>query len=98
MATRPIPPAFSASSRLRRAAEAAGPVCRGSRPTSAGADERVDPRWVACLPRVDRGKLLEEIAHLVCPGQKHHPGERIDLERQILVAREVHDLGFEVDG
>jgi hypothetical protein len=49
------------------------------------------------LPRGDLVVVAEEIAHLIRAGEEHGPGERIDVEGQIVVTREVDDLGLEVD-
>ena len=56
-----------------------------------------DPGRVARLPPLDRRHLAEQVAHLVGAFQQHHPGERVDVEREVLVAREMDDLCIQVD-
>ena len=48
------------------------------------------------LPGPDLSLAPEEVAELVRPREEHHLGERIDLERQVLVPWQVNDLGLEV--
>ena len=50
------------------------------------------------LPGVDLGGLAEEVAHLVGAPQEHQLRERVDVEREVLVAGQVDDLRLEVDG
>ena len=52
---------------------------------------------MGCLPAGDLGFLREEVAELVGAGEQHPLGERVDLERQVVVARQVDDLRLEVD-
>ena len=49
------------------------------------------------FPAGDLGRLPEEVAEFVSAGEQHPLGERIHLERQVVVARQVDDLCFEVD-
>ena len=52
---------------------------------------------MAGLPGVDGGGPGEEVADLVGAGEEHRPGERIDVERKVLVTRQVDELALEVD-
>ena len=62
------------------------------------APTRVSTRagWAASQASIV-GSLAEQVADLVGAGEEHQPGERVDLERQVLVARQVDDLRLEVD-
>src|SRR5213075_3294846 len=64
---------------------------------SGGPDAGVDAWRVLGLPRLDRGQLANQVAHLVGAGEKHQPRKRIDLEREILIARQMDDLRLEID-
>src|SRR5437762_11361227 len=103
MARRRRPPARgsagdrSSPSLARRRASATNDKWSGRRPpadASGRSGSRIDPRRVPRLPGLDGGELPDEVPHLVRPGEEHEPGERVDLERQVLVARQVDDLGL----
>ena len=72
---------------------------RGSRPSGSGVGvRRVDPRRDARASQASiAGGLAEQVAELVGALEEHQLRERIDVERQVLVAGQVDDLRLEVD-
>src|SRR6185503_2809291 len=60
--------------------------------SGSGVGQRVDTGWMGGLPGVDRRPLAQQVAELVGALEQHDLRERVDVERQVLVARQVHDL------
>src|SRR5207248_3088615 len=59
--------------------------------------ERVNSRRMSLFPGVDRWRLSEQVAEIIRALEQHQLRERVDVEGEVLVPRQVDDLRCQID-